>query len=112
MPAKSKAQQAVFGMADAIQKGKMQPKAGSPSASIAKTVPPKAVKEFASTPISGLPQKMGPPPKPAAPAPRGVKVNQTPTGTLQKIPTKNVFKGLAAPKGAKVPPAGNPQDLL
>lgn len=57
MPAKSKAQQAAFGIARAIQKGD-RPAGSGPSAKIAKTAKPKDVKDFASTPTKGLPQRV------------------------------------------------------
>jgi len=55
--AKSKAQQRLFGMARAVQKGKM--KAPSKTvASIAKGVEPKEVEKFAKTKHKGLPEKV------------------------------------------------------
>lgn len=57
MPAKSKSQQAAMGMAHAIQQGEMKAKPGTPSAAIAKNMKPADVREFASTPQKGLPQK-------------------------------------------------------
>lgn len=57
MPATSKAQQAVFGIARSIQKGE-RPAGSGPSADIAKSVKPKDVEDFASTPTKGLPQRV------------------------------------------------------
>jgi hypothetical protein len=88
MPAKSKAQQAMFGIADAIQKGEMAPKPGSPSAKIAATVAPASVKDFASTPAKALPKRVALPPNPG-----GMKVNQTPTGGgMARVPGSK-FRG-------------------
>ena len=55
MPAKSKAQQRMMGMAHAIQKGEMKAKPGSPSAKVAATMKPGDVKDFASTSTKELP---------------------------------------------------------
>ena len=55
MPSTSKAQQAVMGMADAIQKGKMKAKPGTASAKIAATMKPGDVHDFASTKTKDLP---------------------------------------------------------
>lgn len=57
MPATSKAQQAAFGIARAIQKGE-RPAGSGPSADIAKSAKPKDVEDFASTPTKGLPQRV------------------------------------------------------
>ena len=58
MPATSKAQQALFGIAHAIQTGKRSTKGVSdPAKKIAKTVSKKDVKDFASTPTKGLPKR-------------------------------------------------------
>ena len=54
MPAKSKAQRRLFGMAKAIQSGKMEAP-GSPAAQIAASVPDSTIDEFAKTPEKGLP---------------------------------------------------------
>jgi len=59
MPAKSKKQQRLFALAQALQKGKVSPsKVGGAAKDIAKTVSTKDVKDFASTPTKGLPQKV------------------------------------------------------
>lgn len=68
VPAESKKQQMVAGMAEAIKEGKMKPKPGTPSAEMAKSMKPADLQEFASTPRKGLP----------------MKVKKTPTGTIQK----------------------------
>lgn len=57
MPATSKAQQAAFGIARAIQKGE-RPAGSGPSADIAKSAKPEDVEDFASTPTKGLPQRV------------------------------------------------------
>lgn len=59
MPAKSKAQQKMFGIAHAIQKGTMPAsKARGPATDVAKAAKPKDVKAIASTKTKGLPQKV------------------------------------------------------
>ncbi len=59
MPAKSKAQQKMFGIAHAIQQGKMPAsKARGPATDVAKAAKPKDVKDFASTKTKNLPQKV------------------------------------------------------
>jgi hypothetical protein len=52
MPAKSKKQQRLFGIAHAMQKGEM-PMSGTAAGKIAKTVSAKDVKDFASTKHKG-----------------------------------------------------------
>jgi len=75
MPAKSKAQQRLMGMAHAIQAGKMPASKSPAAAKIARTMQPGDVEEFASTKLKGLPEKKNPekkrpqrpnPPKPQA----------------------------------------------
>jgi len=56
MPAPSKAMRKAAGMATAIQEGKMQPKPGTPSAKMAKSMKPSDLREFATTPEKGLPK--------------------------------------------------------
>ncbi len=59
MPATSKKQQALFGIARAIQKGNMPAsKASKAAKDIAKNVSAKEVEKFASTPTKGLPDKV------------------------------------------------------
>lgn len=59
MPAKSKAQQQMFGIAHAIQKGTMPAsKARGPATDVAKNAKKKDVKDFASTSTKGLPKKV------------------------------------------------------
>jgi hypothetical protein len=56
MPAESKAQQKFFGIVHGMQKGTV-PKSYSPKAAkAAKTIEPKAAKEFAATKMKGLPK--------------------------------------------------------
>ena len=111
MPDKSKDQRVAMNMAKAIQAGDLKPKPGTASAEIAKSMKPSDLKDFGG-PItgSGLPKKVHPAPAAPPAKPSGMKMVNTPTGSLQKVPGSKAFKGLAAPKGAKVPPAGNPQD--
>lgn len=56
MPAVSKDQATAFNMAEAIQEGKLKPKAGTPSAQIAKSAKPSSVKEFAGPINKALPK--------------------------------------------------------
>lgn len=59
MPAKSKAQQQMFGIAHAIQKGKRPAgSARTPATDVAKNAKPKDVKDFASTKTKNLPKKV------------------------------------------------------
>lgn len=58
MPAESKKQRRAAGMATAIQEGKMQPKPGTPSAEMAKSMKPSDLQEFATTPEKGLPNRV------------------------------------------------------
>lgn len=59
MPAKSKAQQQMFGIAHAIQQGKRPAgSASTPATDVAKSAKPKDVKDFASTPTKNLPKKV------------------------------------------------------
>ena len=58
MPAVSKAQATVFRIANAIRKGEMAGKPGSPSAKIAQSKMRLAdIRDFARTPNAGLPKK-------------------------------------------------------
>ena len=57
MPATSIKQQQAMGIARGIQKGEIEPKKGTTSAKIAKTMKPGDVKDFASTEHEGLPKK-------------------------------------------------------
>lgn len=72
MPAKSKAMRKTAGMAEAIQKGEMNPIPGTPSAEMAKSMKSADLKEFASTPEKGLPEHKRP------------RVKVTKTGELHK----------------------------
>lgn len=57
----SKRQRKFMGMVDAVQKGKLSPqKVGSKVTDAAKSMKPKAVKDFASTKEKGLPEKVKP----------------------------------------------------
>lgn len=99
MPAKSKSQQAAFGIAAGIKEGKIKPKPGSPSANIAKSASLPDIKEFASTPTGGLPKKVK---KKAAPKP---KMTQ-PTGMAQLPPSAPPAAPpmAAKPKAPAAPP--------
>ena len=58
MPATSKKQQELFGIAHAIQTGKMKAsQAGGAAKKIAKTVSKKSVKDFATTKTKHLPKE-------------------------------------------------------
>ena len=57
MPATSIKQQQAMGIARGIQKGEIEPKKGTTSAKIAKTMKPGDVQDFASTEHEGLPKK-------------------------------------------------------
>ena len=56
MPAKSKSQQAVMGMAMAMKEGKMPHSASSAAHKIMMSMSKKKIKEFASTKTKGLPK--------------------------------------------------------
>ena len=56
----SQAQQAVAGMAHAIQKGELKPKPGTPSAEMAKSMGKADTKSMASTGHKGLPEHKAP----------------------------------------------------
>jgi hypothetical protein len=59
MPAKSKAQQKLFGIAHAVQQGKMPAsKVSNPAKDIAKNVKKREVKKFASTDTTNLPDRV------------------------------------------------------
>lgn len=60
MPAKSRKQQRLMGMARAIQKGELSPRRSPEAARIAKTMSPEDLEEFASTPLKGLPERKSP----------------------------------------------------
>jgi hypothetical protein len=57
MPALSKKQQMAAGMALAMKRGDMPVTSGTPAAQMAKSMSSDQVKEFASTPRKGLPNK-------------------------------------------------------
>ena len=86
MPAKSKAQQAIFGMARAIQEGKMPPEQSPTAAKVAKTTRPRAIQEFASTPTAGLPQKVSPTPDTMPPIVKPQKVRRYGANKQQRKP--------------------------
>lgn len=78
--AKSKSQQAVAGMAHAIQKGEMQAMPGSPATEMAQSMSKGDVKAMASTKHKGLPQHAG---RKHQAAPKGVKMVDN---DIKKIP--------------------------
>lgn len=93
MPAKSKAQQAVFGIAAGVKEGKGKAKPGSASAKIAQSMNLSDIKDFASTPTKGLPQKAAAkktsPQRPARqmnPAPPTAPAAPTPTPAASTAP--------------------------
>lgn len=63
MPAVSRNQAIAMNLAQAVQKGQVTAKPGSPSAEIAGSMKPSDVAEFASTPQVGLPKRVKPPAK-------------------------------------------------
>lgn len=81
MPAKSKAQRRIMGMAKAIQEGELPTSKSPAAARIARTMKPADLNEFASTTETGLPRRLGPAPT-AAPRPQP-KVNEV--GKLYKV---------------------------
>jgi hypothetical protein len=86
MPDKSKIQNVAMNIAKGIQAGKVKPKPGTASAGIASSMKPKDLADFGGPVNPGLPQTAPPPvsaPRPVRPAPR---MNQTPTGSLMKVP--------------------------
>jgi hypothetical protein len=76
MPAKSKKQRRMMGMAQAIQQGEM-PAAKSPAAAeIAGSMTPGDLTDFASTQEAGLPERAKPPSSRLRPRPRERKPMQ------------------------------------
>ena len=59
-PAVSKNQAIAMNLAQAVQKGQATAQPGSPSAEIARSMPPSDVADFASTPQAGLPKRVTP----------------------------------------------------
>jgi hypothetical protein len=99
MPAKSKKQQRIMGMAHAIQTGEMSPSESPAAAKIARTMKPGDVEEFASTKLKGLPEKKNSKPKrPKRPNP------PEPPGEPMAEPAPNPNLGPPLP-----PPAPPPQ---
>lgn len=83
MPSVSKKQRQAAGMATAIQEGKMKPRAGTPSAAMAK-MPPASLRDFASTPEQGLPTA-APKPAPVKRRPGGMgRTKVVKTGAMKK----------------------------
>jgi|WetSurMetagenome_2_1015567.scaffolds.fasta_scaffold57950_4 hypothetical protein len=64
MPPKSQNQAVAMNLANAIQKGDVAPKPGTPSAEIAKSMKPGALSDFTGPIPAGLPKKVTPPPAP------------------------------------------------
>ncbi len=58
MPARTAAQQRLFGLARKIQKGQVPLTANSPAADIAEKVSPKTIKDFAETKRKGLRERI------------------------------------------------------
>jgi len=62
MPAVSKNQQVAMNLANAIQKGAVAPKPGTPSAQIASSMKPSDLGDFAGPVNPKLPKRVAPPP--------------------------------------------------
>jgi len=93
MPAKSKKQQRIMGMAHAIQTGEMSASKSPAAAKIARTMKPADVEEFASTKLTGLPEKKKPP-------------RRKKTGVQSK--TNRTSRAPKPPKAPMAEPAPNP----
>ena len=92
MPAKSKKQRRMMGMAHAIQQGEM-PAAKSPAAAeIASSMNPGDLADFASTPETGLPEKVKPSLR-LRPRPRERKPMQVKTTMRQKEILNGLYRG-------------------
>jgi hypothetical protein len=106
MPAKSKAQQRLMGMAHAIQTGELSPSASPAAAKIARTMKPGDVEEFASTKLKGLPEKKNPekkrPKRPGNPGP------PKPPGETMSKPSPNPELGPPLPPAPPSPPEAPP----
>ena len=86
MPDKSKAQKVAMNIAKGIQAGKVKPKRGTPSAGIAASMKPSDLADFGGPAQPGLPQRVPPAPPTPAPRPSGMKMVNTPTGSLAPVP--------------------------
>jgi hypothetical protein len=75
MPVVSKNQGVAMNLANAIQKGEVAPKPGTPSAEIAKSMPPGKMGDFTGPIPSGLPKKVSQSGKPQNPPPPTKKKN-------------------------------------
>jgi hypothetical protein len=82
MPIVSKNQGIAMNLADAIQKGAVAPKPGTPSAEIAKSMPPGKMGDFTGPIPAGLPKKVA--------APKPMAMAGPPKKKL--MPVKNVGK--------------------
>jgi hypothetical protein len=80
MPAVSKKQRKVSGIASAIQAGEMKGKPGMPATEMAASMKSGDLHKFASTPQKGLPEK--------APKPKGMKVRHI-GNAVEKMPFKD-----------------------
>lgn len=88
MPAVSKDQQSLMGIATAIKEGKM-PAAKSPKAAkVAKSMNLGDLKDFATTPRAGLPVRVGPPRQQVAQAPRPAPAAAVPKKAAPVVPPK------------------------
>jgi hypothetical protein len=94
-PSVSRKQAIAMNLANAIQKGEIAPKAGTPSAQIAKSMPPGKMGDFAGPIPAGLPKKVAAPP---GTVPR-------PSGSKEKA--QDVVGGKAMPWGYEAPKAVN-----
>jgi hypothetical protein len=89
MPIVSKNQGVAMNLANAIQKGDVAPMPGTPSAQIAKSMPPGKMGDFAGPIPAGLPKKVAAPRPMAMPGP----MSGPPAPAKKKLmPVKNVGK--------------------
>lgn len=106
MPAKSKKQQRIMGMARAIQKGEMSPSESPEAAKIAKSMKPSDVEEFASTPHKGLPEKVKPE-KPKATKTKQLRIPKKPPAESEAPPPSPPMPTM--PPTSAGPPEAPPQ---
>lgn len=112
MPAKSKAQQRLMGMAHAIQKGEMPASKSPAAAKVARTMKPGDVEEFAATKLKGLPNRKNSKGKPKSnPKPKLAKPPLPKAGTAMPVesglsPNLGPLPGPPPPPAPQPPPRG------
>ncbi len=104
MPAKSKSQQRLMGMARGIQTGEMAPSKSPAAAQVAKTMEPGDVEDFASTKHAGLPEKKGKRTRKAK-KPKAKRARKAPAGMPSAAGAMPPDMGAMAPPP---PPGGAP----